>query len=150
MGLRANVHFSEIQERLERLTGIVESLAATAVSHDDQIEALTKLAERHDAETQRLLQAYWGGFKQAEKTLNIRRIARMYDVYIVGADRDALQHCGQPSDEYEIDVAFDQQAKGAAQATLRRSIPGSPEYLPFGGVRLRNQRISVRSTPSGE
>jgi hypothetical protein len=64
-----------IDERLERLTGIVESLAASVVSHDDQIEALAKLAEKHDAglvelrkglaelrmeqsETQRLLQAY--------------------------------------------------------------------------------------------
>jgi hypothetical protein len=35
-----------IDERLDRLTTIVESLAATVVSHDDQIEALISLAEK--------------------------------------------------------------------------------------------------------
>jgi peptidoglycan hydrolase CwlO-like protein len=57
-----------IDERLDRLTGIVESLAASVVSHDDQIESLFKVAEKHQAEmaelrrsiaeTDRLWQAY--------------------------------------------------------------------------------------------
>jgi hypothetical protein len=70
------------EERLDRLTGIVESLAASVVAHDDlieshdrQIEGLIKVAQKHQedmaefrkkmlelreeqAETQRLLQAY--------------------------------------------------------------------------------------------
>jgi hypothetical protein len=39
-----------IDERLDRLTGIVESLAASVVEHDDQIENLIKVAEKHEAE----------------------------------------------------------------------------------------------------
>ena len=56
------------EERLDRLTGIVESLAASAVAHDDPIENLIKVAEKHReelgelrrsmAETDRLWQAY--------------------------------------------------------------------------------------------
>ena len=37
-----------IDERLERLTGIVEALAATTVAHDNQIEALIAVAEKHE------------------------------------------------------------------------------------------------------
>ena len=37
-------------ERLDRLTGIVESLAASVVEHDDQIENLIKVAEKHQVE----------------------------------------------------------------------------------------------------
>jgi hypothetical protein len=57
-----------IDERLDRLTGIVESLAASVVEHDDQIEILIKVGQKHEeemrelrrahAETERLLQAY--------------------------------------------------------------------------------------------
>ena len=57
-----------IDERLERLTGIVESLAASVVEHDDQIESLVKVAARHEkellefrrshVEISRLLEAY--------------------------------------------------------------------------------------------
>ena len=57
-----------IDERLDRLTGIVESLAASVVEHDDQIESLIEVAEKHQeeirelrrsmAETDRLWQAY--------------------------------------------------------------------------------------------
>jgi len=36
-------------ERLDRLTGIVESLASTVVAHDNQIEALLRIAEKHEA-----------------------------------------------------------------------------------------------------
>jgi hypothetical protein len=37
-------------ERIERLTGIVETLAATVTAHDNQIEALINVAERHQRE----------------------------------------------------------------------------------------------------
>jgi hypothetical protein len=37
-----------IDERLDRLTGIVETLAASVVSHDNQIDALIKVAEKHE------------------------------------------------------------------------------------------------------
>lgn len=37
-----------IDERMERLTGIVEALAATTVAHDNQIEALITIAEKHE------------------------------------------------------------------------------------------------------
>jgi hypothetical protein len=56
------------QEQLDRLTGIVESLAASVVAHDDQIGNLITLADKHwaeivelrrsIAETDRLWQAY--------------------------------------------------------------------------------------------
>lgn len=58
----------DIEQRLDRLTGIVESLPATVVEHDDQIAALIKVAQKHQeemaelrrsmAETDRLWQAY--------------------------------------------------------------------------------------------
>lgn len=56
------------QEQLDRLTGIVEALAASVVAHDDQIGNLILIAEKHKdemadlrrsmAETDRLFQAY--------------------------------------------------------------------------------------------
>jgi hypothetical protein len=56
------------EEQMDRLTGIVESLAASVVAHDDQIDGLIKVAEKHReeleqlrrsiAETDRLWQAY--------------------------------------------------------------------------------------------
>jgi hypothetical protein len=61
-------HKVTTDERLERLTGIVESLAASVVEHDDQIESLIKVAQKHEAEmadirrshaeTLKLLEAY--------------------------------------------------------------------------------------------
>jgi uncharacterized protein (DUF3084 family) len=39
-----------IDERMDRLTGIVESLAASVVAHDNQIEGLIAVAEKHDAQ----------------------------------------------------------------------------------------------------
>ncbi len=48
-------------ERLDRLTGIVEALAASVVAHDNQIDALIKLAEKHAremADLRRQWQAY--------------------------------------------------------------------------------------------
>lgn len=38
-----------VEEHLHRLTGIVESLASSVVAHDNQIDALIKLAEKHEA-----------------------------------------------------------------------------------------------------
>jgi hypothetical protein len=35
------------EKKFERLTGIVESLAASAVAHDSQIEGLILVAEKH-------------------------------------------------------------------------------------------------------
>ena len=37
-------------ERHDRLTGIVEALAASVVAHDSQIEALIQVAEKHAQE----------------------------------------------------------------------------------------------------
>jgi hypothetical protein len=37
-----------IDERMERLTGIVESLAASVVAHDNQLEILITVAEKHE------------------------------------------------------------------------------------------------------
>jgi hypothetical protein len=42
-------------ERLDRLTGIVEALAASVVAHDNQIEALVKVAENHQQEMKDLV-----------------------------------------------------------------------------------------------
>jgi len=39
-----------LDERLDRLTGIVEALAASVVAHDSEIEALIKVAEQHKQE----------------------------------------------------------------------------------------------------
>jgi hypothetical protein len=58
----------DTQEQLDRLTGIVNTLASSVVAHDEQIGNLIKVAEKHQeqmaelrresAETQRLFQAY--------------------------------------------------------------------------------------------
>ena len=50
-----------IEEQLERLTGIVSALANTVVAHDNQIDALIKIAEKHEkalADLTRDWQAY--------------------------------------------------------------------------------------------
>ena len=39
-----------IEEQLERLTGIVDSLAISVVAHDNPIEALIQVAEKHSAQ----------------------------------------------------------------------------------------------------
>jgi hypothetical protein len=41
-------HEMTIDERMERLTGIVESLAATVVAHDNQLEILIAAVEKHE------------------------------------------------------------------------------------------------------
>ena len=51
-----------IDERLEKLTGIVEALAATTAAHDDQIVQLITVAEKHAAQiadTNKQWQAYF-------------------------------------------------------------------------------------------
>jgi flagellar biosynthesis/type III secretory pathway chaperone len=39
-----------IDEQVQRLTGIVESLAASVVAHDNQIGALLQIVEKHHAQ----------------------------------------------------------------------------------------------------
>jgi nucleoside-diphosphate-sugar epimerase len=56
------------EEKIDRLTGIVDALAATVVAHDNQIEGLINIGEQHDrrlrevaemvAKTERQWQAY--------------------------------------------------------------------------------------------
>jgi hypothetical protein len=50
-----------VEEQLARLTGIVDSLASSVVAHDNQIENLIKVAEKHEAiwrDMQKQWQAY--------------------------------------------------------------------------------------------
>jgi hypothetical protein len=50
-----------VEEKIERLTGIVESLAGTVVAHDNQIEGLIRVAEKQAdqiAAMERQWQAY--------------------------------------------------------------------------------------------
>ena len=42
------------EERLDRLTGIVDALAGTAVAHDNQIDGLIKVAELQGLRLQEL------------------------------------------------------------------------------------------------
>lgn len=44
-----------VDERLDRLTGIVEALAASVVAHDNQIEALVKATETRQREMKDLV-----------------------------------------------------------------------------------------------
>ena len=49
------------EEKLDRLTGIVDALASSVVAHDNQIEALIKISEenaRHWKNLERQWQAY--------------------------------------------------------------------------------------------
>lgn len=38
------------EEKLDRLTNIVDALASSAVSHDNQIDTLLKIVEKHHVE----------------------------------------------------------------------------------------------------
>jgi len=49
-GLKAGEKELTTEERLDRLTGIVDALATTVVAHDNQIEALIKIAEKQREE----------------------------------------------------------------------------------------------------
>ena len=44
-------------ERIERLTGIVDTLAASVVAHDGQIESLIEVAEKQGTRIQALITA---------------------------------------------------------------------------------------------
>jgi len=58
-----------IEEKLARLTGIVESLASTVVAHDNQIESLIKVAEQQSAQI-------------AETSRAIAAVERQWQAYI--------------------------------------------------------------------
>ncbi len=45
------------EEKLDRLTGIVDSLASTVVAHDNQIEGLIRVAEKQGHEMEKLREA---------------------------------------------------------------------------------------------
>jgi hypothetical protein len=42
-----------IEEQLQKLTGVVESLAGTIVAHDNQLEVLIQIAEKHSAQLEK-------------------------------------------------------------------------------------------------
>jgi hypothetical protein len=50
-----------IEERMERLTGIVEALAGTVVAHDNQIEALIQISEEN-AQNWKNLERQWQAY----------------------------------------------------------------------------------------
>ena len=50
-----------IEERMERLTGIVEALAGTVVAHDNQIEALIRISEEN-AQNWKNLERQWQAY----------------------------------------------------------------------------------------
>ena len=57
----ANWKSMTTDERLDRLTGIVEALASSVVAHDNQLEVLIRVAEKHSAQIaslERQWQAY--------------------------------------------------------------------------------------------
>jgi hypothetical protein len=73
----------EIQEQLDRLTGIVSALASTVVAHDDQIEKLILKTASHDDRIEKLI-AIAG--KHAEDMAEIRRSqaesVRLFEAYL--------------------------------------------------------------------
>jgi hypothetical protein len=50
-----------IDDRLDRLTGVVESLAGSVVEHDSRIVALIQVAEKH-AEATANLEKQWQAY----------------------------------------------------------------------------------------
>jgi hypothetical protein len=50
-----------IEERMDRLTGIVEALAGTVVAHDNQIEALIQISEEN-ARNWKNLERQWQAY----------------------------------------------------------------------------------------
>ena len=46
-----------VDQRLDKLTAVVETLAETVVAHDNQIEALLRIAEKHAQNIAELTQA---------------------------------------------------------------------------------------------
>ena len=50
-----------IEERIDRLTGIVEALAGTVVAHDNQIAALIQISEEN-AQNWKNLERQWQAY----------------------------------------------------------------------------------------
>ena len=70
-------------EQLQRLTGIVESLAASVVAHDDQIEALIQIGEQHDARLTRMEKGIEALTEQVANTgKSISALERQWQAYI--------------------------------------------------------------------
>jgi len=46
------------EEKIERLTGIVDTLASSVVAHDNQIDALIKVAEKHEKDMTNLIREW--------------------------------------------------------------------------------------------
>lgn len=46
------------EEKIERLTNIVNALASSVVAHDNQIEKLITIAEKHEGEMQQLIREW--------------------------------------------------------------------------------------------
>lgn len=57
------------EEQLQRLTGIVDSLASSVVAHDNQIEALIQVGEKHSAQI-------------SETRESIAALERQWQVYV--------------------------------------------------------------------
>ncbi len=68
------------QEQLDRLTGIVESLAASVVHHDDQIGDLIKVAEKHQKEMAEYRRAHQE--EMAELRRSIAETERLWQAYL--------------------------------------------------------------------
>jgi hypothetical protein len=46
------------EEKIERLTGIVDTLASSVVAHDNQIDALIRVAEKHEKDMANLIREW--------------------------------------------------------------------------------------------
>jgi hypothetical protein len=46
------------EEKIERLTGIVGTLGSSVVAHDNQIDALIRVAEKHEKEMADLIREW--------------------------------------------------------------------------------------------
>ena len=58
------------EEKIDRLTGIVDTLASTVVAHDNQIDGLIKVAEKQGTRIQSLTAALEDMSKQWQAYLN--------------------------------------------------------------------------------
>ena len=55
------------EEKIERLTGIVDTLASSVVAHDNQIDALIRVAEKHEKDMANLFRE-WQAWLHLEPT----------------------------------------------------------------------------------
>jgi hypothetical protein len=65
-----------IDERVDRLTGIVESLAASVVAHDEQIEKLIAIGESQSQRLDKLVEA------TEKNAANWERMERQWQAYL--------------------------------------------------------------------